>query len=969
MFVFLWGLIRMVERIKQWLEKIRPILQYFNNPRLIKGTRITYGVVWNLFLLFLVIGLISLGFASGAGAGYFASLVKDEPIRSKESMKIDIYNYEETSELYFANDIYLGKLRSDLDREEVELENISEHLKNAVIATEDEYFNEHNGVVPKSIIRAILQEVLNSDIKTGGSTLTQQLIKNQILTNEVSFERKAKEILLALRLETFFEKDQILEAYLNVSTFGRNSSGRNIAGVQTAAKGIFGVNAKDLNLPQAAYIAGLPQSPSRYTPFTSSGEIKENLEPGITRMKTVLNRMLTNGYINDTEYQNALKYDITKDFIEPKKSSIERYPWLTIEIESQATKILAFKLAKEDGYEEDDLNENEELYDNYLVLANRDLRQNGYKIYSTIDKEIYDKMQEIVKNFQYYGSDKPEKKKDLDTGEIVQVMEPVETGSMLIDNKTGRIISFVGGRDHNREQINHATQALRQNGSTMKPLLVYGPGLELGKIQPGSIIADVEFTPKGMGKAWPHNFDNSEHGLTSVRNALQWSYNIPAVKTYMQTIDQRPITYLEKMGITSLTDGDAHHLSMALGGLTRGVTVEENTNAFATLANYGKFVDAYLIEKIETKDGVLIYEHESKPVEVFSPQTSYLTLDMLRDVVQKGTGASLQGYLNFSSDWAGKTGTSQDYNDIWFVATNPNVTMGIWMGYDTPKSIQNNYKGLSYTRRNILLWSELMNAAYDVRPEFVDPDETFKMPGGIVRRSYCTLSGLLPSDLCQKAGLVAEDIYNVKYVPKKVDDNLIEGKYVVVDKKAYRVPKNAPLEFVQEGIMIKKEFLELHDLKNLKDIEKIFPKNDKWKNLVITEEAELKDNGYPPTAITSLSLKAGKLTWNKHPHTDIIGYRIYKAANYTNTFTQVASIAASNELQLAINSKTIAAYYVTAVDVNGNESPPSKILTVGNWLENEPVNQTEPNKPEDPENSPPENGENEENSYDPLDLD
>ena len=187
-------------------------------------------------------------FATGVGAGYFASLVKDEPVRSYDSMKKDIYNYTETSDLYFSDDVYLGKLRTDLEREEVKIDQVSDYLVKAVIATEDEYFYKHKGVVPKAVFRAVFQEVTNSANQTGGSTLTQQLIKNQILTNEVSFQRKANEILLALRLEKFFSKKEILEAYLNVSTFGRNSSGRNIAGVQAAAKGIFRKKRKGIDL-------------------------------------------------------------------------------------------------------------------------------------------------------------------------------------------------------------------------------------------------------------------------------------------------------------------------------------------------------------------------------------------------------------------------------------------------------------------------------------------------------------------------------------------------------------------------------------------------------------------------------------------------------------------------------------------------------------------------------------------------
>ncbi|WP_199689988.1 MULTISPECIES: transglycosylase domain-containing protein [Clostridia] len=279
-----------------FLEKWKEL---WNAGKIQRTSRITYSVIWNIILFFLIIGLIGVFFAGGVGAGYFASLVKDEPVRSYQVMRQDIYNYEETSKLYFANDIYLGELQSDLYREETTLQNISPTLIDAVIATEDEYFQEHKGIVPKAIVRAILQEALNADTKTGGSTLTQQLIKNQILTDEVSFERKAKEILLALRLERFFEKDEILEAYLNVVPYGRNASGDNIAGIETAAKGIFGVSAKEINLAQAAYLAGLPQSPSAYTPFQNDGTLKDKdlLQYGIDRMKSVLKRMYESDYI------------------------------------------------------------------------------------------------------------------------------------------------------------------------------------------------------------------------------------------------------------------------------------------------------------------------------------------------------------------------------------------------------------------------------------------------------------------------------------------------------------------------------------------------------------------------------------------------------------------------------------------------------------------------------------------------
>src|SRR5690606_15001864 len=258
-------------------------------------------------------------------------------------------------------------------------------------------------------------------VQSGGSTLTQQLIKNQILPNEVSFDRKAKEVLLALRIERFLENDEILEAYLNVSTFGRNSSGQNIAGVQAAAKGIFGVEAKDLNLPQAAFIAGLPQSPFRYTPFTNKGELKKDLSPGLNRMKVVLERMFENGFITEEEFNHALKYDITKDFIPPTPSTTEEYPWLTFEIEKRAVEIFTYLLAEKDGYSKEQINADEKLKEQYRALADRDLRQNGYEIHTTIHKEIYDAMQKVKDEFEYYGSDVEVKEVDPETGEEVIV--------------------------------------------------------------------------------------------------------------------------------------------------------------------------------------------------------------------------------------------------------------------------------------------------------------------------------------------------------------------------------------------------------------------------------------------------------------------------------------------------------------------------------------------------------------------
>ncbi|MCY9005859.1 transglycosylase domain-containing protein [Peribacillus frigoritolerans] len=883
----------------------KQLTRFFQSEKTHKNARVTYQVIWNLTLILIIVGILGFSFAGGVGAGYFAALVNDEPVRSKEDLKKDIYNYEETSEVYFADEVYLGKLKSDLEREEVSIDKVSKHLKNAVIATEDEYFYEHDGVVPKAILRAIYQEFSNATVQSGGSTLTQQLIKNQVLTNEVSFDRKAKEILLALRVEKFFEKEEILETYLNVSTLGRNSSGRNIAGVESAAEGIFGVEAKDLTLPQSAFIAGLPQSPFGYTPYTQQGKLKENQEPGINRMKTVLKRMYSNGYITKEEYDKARTYDITKDFIGKTEMPSEKYPWLTYEIEKRSIEILSVSLAKDDGYEEKDL-ENDDLKEQYVALADRKLRQNGYQIYTTVNKKIYDKMQEVTKNYPNYGYDK--------------AGEPVEAGAILIENKTGKIISFVGGRDFKREQTNHATASLRSNGSTMKPLLVYGPGIELGKISPGSVSANVPISIPA-GKMWrPGNYGGGSYtGVTTAREALKNSYNIPAALFYMKIINNRPASYLEKMGFSTLTEGDYSNPAMSLGAMTNGVTVEENVNAFGTFANSGDFIDAYMIDKIVSKDGEVIYEHKAKPVNVFSPQAAYLTLDMMRDVVNSGTAASVRNRLAFSSDWAGKTGTSQNYQDAWFVATNPNVSFGTWLGYDTPKSLQGTYNGLEYNKRNMYYWADLINAAYKVEPKLVDPDKRFEMPGGIVSRSFCGVSGLLPSSSCQKAGLVKSDLFIAKYAPSRADNSFIDGQYVSVGSKRYAALPQTPGEFTSGGFMLNPESFGDIGLKYVDDPGSVIPGSEKSGGVVGTK-AKLNDNGKAPDPL-SITISNEKITWGLHHEGDVVGYRVYKDGK------KVASINAGENLVYKVGSG--GSYYVTAVDIVGKESAPSQHVESG----------------------------------------
>ena len=934
----------MKEWIKQLQERFKKLderIESFASSQIGRRLRITGDVLWNLSLIFIIF-LLTVGvFAMSVGAGYFASLVKDEPLRSAEEMREQIFNYEETSEIYFANEIYIGKLRTDLERRETSLSSISPLVINAVLATEDEYFREHNGIVPKAVIRGLFQDMTNPSTQTGGSTLTQQLIKNQILTNEVSYERKAKEILLAMRIEKFMSKEEILEAYLNIIPYGRNASGNNIAGIETAADGIFGVKASELNLAQAAYIAGIPQAPFSYTPFKKTGELKDaaGLEPGIKRMKTVLYRMKEVGYITQAEYDEAVNYDITKDFREPVPRANELYPWLTAEIENRAKDIMARVLAERDGIDPERLDEEENLLEKYTILADRDIRSSGYRIYSTIDKNMYDSMNEAARNFKYYGHTYTERMTNGE-GEQVEIQMPVQVGSILMENTTGRILSFVGGRDFEITQVNHATQAYRPNGSTMKPLLVYGPAIEYGVIGAGSPVVDVKLE----NSSWkPSNYiENEERGIIPAREALAHSQNLPVVRLYDSIIDRRPATFLEKMGFSKLAPADYEVLPTSIGALTNGVSVEENTNAFATFANGGQFIDAYMIDKIVDLDGNVIYEHKVEPVQVFSPETSYIVTDMLRDVLEYGTGTRANSMLKFSGDFAAKTGTTNEYKDVWLVGYNPNVTLGLWMGYDKQRSLYtfNNTYYQPSTRVN-MLWATLMNSAYDANSELVGTKERFTKPANVINASFCGISGLAPSSACANAGLVRTDLFNRNvFVPSKIDDSFVSGggSTVTIDGQVYQALGSTPAEFTSSGgsYGLSSSFAKRMLGRLGGNPSKLLPKNSSLSVTSLSGSVFNADSVAPQAVAASLS--GSTMSWSKSASNDVVGYRVYDVTLGSRKL--VSSIRSSGGRSITVPDGS--SYIFVAVDITGRESAHSNVVTKDLPISIEPTPPTTP---------------------------
>ncbi len=919
----------MRERLKYWQQKSEDTYYKWRSTKWAKGLNITTGVLWNLAILMAIILVVGGVFAASVGAGYFASLVDEEKLRTESEMRGEVYAYNETSEIFFADEQYLGKLRTDLEREETKLDEVSDFAINAVLATEDEYFNEHDGIVPKAIFRGLLQDVSNADNQTGGSTLTQQLIKNQILTNEVSYERKAKEILLAMRLEEFMKKDEILEAYLNIIPYGRNSAGTNIAGIETAANGIFDVPASELTLPQAAYIAGIPKAPFRYTPYSSDGTLKEAeyLEFGIDRMKTVLYRMFETEYITEEEYNEAIAYDITKDFRTDETRSYERYPHITVEVEKRATRIVMDILAEEAGIDPATLDQNDKLYEEYEILADRAVRSRGYRIYSSIDKEIYEAQQKAKNAYESYG---PTLTKTIvnQEGQEEEVPMPVQVGSTTIENDTGRIISFVGGRDHEISNFNYATQAYRSIGSTAKPLLVYAPAIEYGKIGAGSPVVDVKFEIIDTdGEPWsPSNFiASSEQGLMPARDALAQSQNLPAVRLFAQIQNQMPINYLLKNGLTAVQESDNGNITAALGAGIEAST-EELAAAYATFANGGTFAEASMIDRIEDAEGNIVYEHEVEPEEVYTPQTSYVVTDMMRDVFEgaRGTANRANNLLKFDSDFAGKTGTSQETRDVWLVGYNPNVTMSVWLGYDLEKNsldIMRNSTLAPSTRVN-QVWAALMNASYDVEPEFFGTAESFKAPEGVVSRSFCGISGLAPSDGCS-GELVRTDLFNADaMVPSKADDSLTTGKYTTINGKRFAALSSTPAEFISGGgVGVSEDFVDRILAPFGGEPSKLFPEDSRFSNVVSSTAFDADETA--PSGVQA-KLDGTALSWSNSASNDVVGYRVYRNTGGSNS--RVASISESEGNSYKVDGP--GSYYVVAVDITGRESSNSNSVSI-----------------------------------------
>ncbi|WNF25186.1 PBP1A family penicillin-binding protein [Mesobacillus jeotgali] len=536
--------------------------------------------------------------------------------------------------IYDQNDAIASKVAAS-NIEGVSIEQIPEHLIHAVISTEDQRFYKHDGINYFAIAKAFMQNTLNGEIVAGGSTLTQQLAKNAFLTQERTYTRKFKELILTKKIERKYTKDEIIERYLNQIYFGEGAWG-----IQSAAQTYFGKDVSDLTLSESAMIAGLIKAPSLLSPF-------KDMDKSIERRDIVLSLMESEGYINQKELEKAKEQQIV---LQGKKIDDYKgkYPYYVDHIIEEAIKKYG--------------------------LTENEILSGGLRIYTEMNPEIQAAVEEVYKDKNMF----PDSQSD----------QLVQSGAVFITPKTGGIAAIVGGRgEHTFRGFNRATQLKRQPGSAMKPLAVYTPALEQGY----DMYDKLEDSPINIDGYQPMNYDKQFRGEVTMYDAVVNSYNVPPVWLLDKMGMKYGINAVERFGI-KLEEKD-HKLGLALGGMNEGVSPLLMAQAFSAFPNKGTMVQAHSIKRIEDAEGNLIGKWNSNATRVTEEKIADKITYMLRGAVQEGTGenARVDGW-----EIAGKTGTTENptgnnegTKDHWFVGYSPEIVGAVWMGYD--KTDENHY--------------------------------------------------------------------------------------------------------------------------------------------------------------------------------------------------------------------------------------------------------------------------------------
>ncbi|MFM7601738.1 MAG: transglycosylase domain-containing protein [Pseudanabaena sp.] len=605
-----------------------------------------------------LLGIIMIGGAGVAGALVGLALsFRDLP----DVRVLKGYVPVETTYIYDINGGLIARLHGDVNREVVTLDRISPHLKRSVLAMEDAYFYTHKGIDPSGIGRAILANFNAGGTVEGGSTLTQQLVKNLFLSNERSLNRKVAEAVLAMRVEQVFTKEQILEMYLNQVFWGKNTNG-----AETASQNYFGKSAADLTLGEAAILAGTIQAPSVFNPVDNYAESKK-------RQGLVLDRLLELGWATEAEVKaaKAQKITIRKQGISYEAS---RVPYVSQAVTAEL----------------------EEKFGRDVVL------QGGLRVQTTIDL----KLQRIAEEVAAEGH------KDLvDRGAYADQLALV-----AVDPRTGFVKALVGGvGDFDKNQFNRAVLARRQLGSSFKPF-VYYLAFASGNYTPDSTIDDSPMSiPDGDEPYVPRNYDNKFSGAMSIRQAVAVSRNIPALRLGLEFGNENVVALCRKLGINSPI---LPVVSLPLG--SADVTPMEVAGAYAVFASGGYKSKTTLIARVTDRNGNLVLDNTPKPELILDPvAVSYLT-DAMRSVVTNGTATEAQ--MSDGRPVAGKTGTTSDFRDAWFVGYVPQLSVAIWIGNDDYSPMANGVTGGVFV---VPIWRKFMERALAGQPieQFPVPSE------------------------------------------------------------------------------------------------------------------------------------------------------------------------------------------------------------------------------------------------------
>ncbi|MEG0492498.1 MAG: transglycosylase domain-containing protein [Clostridia bacterium] len=705
-------------------------------PRLTKPNFI-FSVLVNAVRILLIV-LVLCGLAvGGAVLGIAKGYMETAP--TLDLALLD--EQDKTSFLYDAKGNVITDYKGTENRVMVNIAQMPEQLRNAFVAVEDARFYTHNGIDVKRIIGSFVQNFVSGS-QQGGSTLTQQLIKNTVLSNELSYKRKIQEAYLAMRLETQYSKAQILECYLNTIYLGEN-----YYGVEVAAKGYFGKELGALTLRECAMLAGLTKNPYYYNPrrnfFTRTSEQTDYQKLTNDRTDYVLRCMYENEFITQQQYQDAL-IPATATVVENSSLAGDgMYPYA--HYVEYAVRDIVNCFLKLKGLE--DTSENRAKMEN-------ELRTGGYHVTLAIDPEIQTIVEETLESWNKYPTlrdpaDKVYRTRNSD-GTYTEVIQP-QAAAVVLDYRTGELKAIVGSRNKPiaRKTLNRATDMNMPIGSTIKPIAVYAPALELG-YSPASVVYNIPVPITGWTGAdgkdtWPKNYGGGGYaGPETLRTAIRQSHNVAAAQVLLNMVGvDRSVDFLQRMGV-SRDHIDATPFGLSLG--SSGITPLQLAVAYGTIANAGVYQQPISFLGISDTNGNVVYDSHAQQEhrQVFRPATAWMTVDMMKGVISSGTGskAKISGQTV-----AGKTGTNSDQRGVTFCGMTGWYASSLWVGHDNYKPLSSKSTGNSSAAP---LWQSYMKKIHESKKlEDRDIIEADPAQLGLVKVTTCAVSGQLATDACQ----------------------------------------------------------------------------------------------------------------------------------------------------------------------------------------------------------------------------